>query len=143
MIEVQQLKEVSESVLKDMNMLLPALSDMSKRVGTKIELEKITNNPDIILIVAQEDEKIVGMGMLFLMQKLGKKKAFMEDVVVADSQRGKGLGKTIVEKLIDVAKKREVNSIELTSNEKRVAANGLYLNLGFNKRITNVFTMNL
>ena len=63
----------------------------------------------------------------------------IEDVVVDETHRGKGLGRKLMEQTIAVLRKRHVDSVELTSRPSRVAANALYRSLGFTLHKTNVY----
>lgn len=45
--------------------------------------------------------------------------------------------------MIDAAKSLKVRQIQLTSNPKRVAANRLYQNLGFERYETNCYKMEI
>jgi len=69
--------------------------------------------------------------------------ARFEDFVVAESQRGKGLGTMILEKLIERARARGARAIQLSSRAERTAANALYQKLGFKVHETNSYYMNL
>jgi ribosomal protein S18 acetylase RimI-like enzyme len=60
-------------------------------------------------------------------------------VVVDVSQRGKGVGRELMRFAIDFARLSGAKSIDLTSRPFRIAANQLYLKMGFEKRETNVY----
>ena len=64
----------------------------------------------------------------------------IEDVVVDERHRGKGLGRKLMEHTIAALRESDVRGIELTSRPSRVAANALYKSLGFAQRKTNVYT---
>ena len=68
-------------------------------------------------------------------------KAWIEDVVVDAAYRGCGYGKKIVEYAIDYIRYSGADSISLTTNPSRIAANRLYSVLGFEKYETNVYKM--
>ena len=63
----------------------------------------------------------------------------IEDVVVDEKHRGKGLGRKLMEQTIAILRHRHVNSIELTSRPSRIAANALYQSIGFTLHKTNVY----
>ena len=69
------------------------------------------------------------------------RKAWIEDVVVDSAFRGKGLGKHLVNNIIDVVNKQGNTTLMLTSRPSRIEANHLYQSLGFEKRQTNVYKM--
>jgi 8-oxo-dGTP pyrophosphatase MutT (NUDIX family)/predicted GNAT family N-acyltransferase len=91
----------------------------------------------------EEHGKLVGMGWIFPRQTLLRKQAVVEDMIVDESQRGKGYGEKILLNLIDWAKKQGVEVVELTTNPKRIAANGLYQKVGFKLHVTNHYLLNL
>ena len=67
------------------------------------------------------------------------KKAWIEDVVVDESYRGKGIGQMLMNFAVDYVKQMKVSVLMLTSNPSRIAANKLYVKLGFEKKETNVY----
>ena len=67
----------------------------------------------------------------------------IEDVVVDERMRGRGLGREIMEKTLDALRAMNVSHIELTSHPSRVAARALYRSLGFKPRKTGVFELRL
>lgn len=83
------------------------------------------------------DGRLVGAGWIFPRRTLLRKQAVIEDMIVDESERGKGYGKEVVLDLMRWAKEQGVEVIELTSNPKRVAANELYKRVGFELHPTN------
>lgn len=63
----------------------------------------------------------------------------IEDVVVHPDMRGEGLGRGLMEHLLEFLREEDAVSVELTSRPSREAANRLYRSLGFAQRITNVY----
>ncbi|SDU79534.1 Ribosomal protein S18 acetylase RimI [Arcanobacterium phocae] len=66
-------------------------------------------------------------------------RAWVEDVVVDEAARGKGVGASLVTTAIELAKKRGAKTVDLTSRPSREAANRLYQRAGFELRETNVY----
>lgn len=87
--------------------------------------------------------KLVGMGWIFPRQTLLRRQAVVEDMIVDEKYRGKGLGEKILLDLIRWAKQEGVEVIELTTNPKRIAANALYKKVGFLLHETNHYLLNL
>lgn len=81
--------------------------------------------------------KLVGAGWIFPRRTLLRKQAVVEDMIVDESQRGKGLGEAILLDLLSWAKKQGMEMVELTTNPSRVAANALYQKIGFKLHPTN------
>lgn len=83
------------------------------------------------------DDKLIGVGWIYPRQTLLRKQAVIEDIIVDEKHRKKGYGKEITIDLIRWARENGVQVIELTTNQKRIAANSLYQKLGFNLHPTN------
>lgn len=87
--------------------------------------------------VIREGEKLIGMGWIFARQTALRKQAVVEDMIVDEAYRGRRLGEKILLDLIRWAKDNGVDTIELTSSPKRIAANELYKKTGFKLHSTN------
>lgn len=143
MVEISQLTEASAPALADVNRLLAQLRGEHHADVTLEQLRTIVHDGDSYVVVAREGERIVGVASLFAVQTLGKRLGLVEDVVVDETYRGKGLGAKLMEHIIATAREHRVAAIELTSRPAREAANKLYQKLGFERRETNVYRMKL
>ena len=85
---------------------------------------------------------IIGCASLCVFSSPTGRKATIEDVVVDSAQRGRHIGRALIEHIIGFAR-RELAPVEihLTSRPHRVAANALYASLGFRRKETNVYIM--
>ena len=64
--------------------------------------------------------------------------------MVTAEYRGQGLGRALMQRIIDFAgSKLSPIDLHLTSSPWREEANALYLDLGFEKRDTNVYKLSL
>lgn len=84
---------------------------------------------------------VVGMLTIGLYYSPTGSKAWIEDVVVDNAYRGQGLGRMLVAEAIEQAREWGAETLMLTSNPKRIAANALYRSLGFEPKETNVYRM--
>src|SRR3989338_6025217 len=143
-MKILKLQRATKTTLKDLNALLSKLiKDPAKHNGTLAELRDIVRNKRAVMIVAQEGKRIVGVGSLYTILNLGRKRGEVEDVVVDSAYRGQGLGEKIMRALIRSARKQRLVSLHLTSRSARVAANKLYEKLGFVRKETNVYRLKL
>ncbi|KAI9308230.1 acyl-CoA N-acyltransferase [Cunninghamella echinulata] len=86
------------------------------------------------------DTKVIGTATLGIIHCISGIRGHIEDVVVDEKWRGKGVGKLLLEKAISTAVQyHKVRTLDLTSRPDRVAANGLYKKMGFIQRDTNVY----
>ncbi|CAO3626039.1 unnamed protein product [Cunninghamella echinulata] len=86
------------------------------------------------------DTKVIGTATLGTINCISGIRGHIEDVVVDEKWRGKGVGKLLLEKAISTAVQyHKVRTLDLTSRPDCVAANGLYKKMGFIQRDTNVY----
>jgi GNAT superfamily N-acetyltransferase len=92
--------------------------------------------PDYRLYVALCGGEIVGTFALLIMDNLahvGTPSGVVEDVVVAASHRGRGIGARMMEYARDYCAARGCYKMALSSNLKRERAHEFYEHLGFQK----------
>lgn len=138
MIKVLELRRATPKSLKEINNLLPQLSKTPKRLSLNF-LNSIVKDKNTRLVVAKDGAQIVGMATLILTITPNGKRAKIEDVVVDEKYRGKGIGEKISKKLIAIAKSKRVRRIELTTGQRRIAAHKLYEKIGFKKVDSDVY----
>ena len=132
----------TDSLLTALNRLVPQLSTEAK-ISRK-ELENILASNNSRLFVSVNDKgKITGTFTLVSYRIPTGRKVRIEDVVVEESERGKGTGEALIRFAIDLAKREGYKSLALTSRPARLAANKLYRKLGFELRETNVYKKRL
>ena len=96
--------------------------------------EVIDADPHQLLVVADREGDVVGTAQLTLLAGLSRRgatRAQIEAVRVAASERGSGLGTTLIKWAIDEARDRGCALVQLTSDKSRVDAHRFYLRLGF------------
>jgi GNAT superfamily N-acetyltransferase len=71
------------------------------------------NDKQFDFFVATENEVIVGLALYYYKYSTWKGKClFLEDIIVTESQRGKGLGKLLFDKVVQVSKEQKVRRME-------------------------------
>jgi ribosomal protein S18 acetylase RimI-like enzyme len=141
-LSVEAVQAPTAEVLESMHRLVPQLSSHAEPM-TKDELQEIAGSKATVLFVARDGEEIVGTLTLVMFRIPSGLRAWIEDVITDESQRGKGVGEALTMAAIDMARSRHVRSIDLTSRPSREAANRLYQRLGFVARDTNVYRFDL
>jgi ribosomal protein S18 acetylase RimI-like enzyme len=131
-------KPVFEAVLK----LLPQLSPDAELPSVDSFKNILTSSNTHFFVIELENKEIVGMLSVCTYNLLSGIKFWIEDVVVAESQRGKGYGRELMLFAIGYSKSLGANSLMLTSRPSRIAANKLYTDLGFKKYETNLYKYN-
>ncbi len=108
------------------------------------DLADLVRDSSSTLITARNDSgEIVGALTLTVYRVPTGIRSIIEDVIVDISARGQGVGESLMRYAIDLAREKGASNISLTSNPLRVAANRLYLRVGFTKRETNAYQMKL
>jgi len=139
MVRVEVITQVTSELVEAFARLVPQLSK-SNRPPTERELAAIVASRASVLFLAyDEDDEIVGSLTLVLFRIPTGLRAWIEDVVVDESARGKGVAHRMNEAAIDYARKAGAKTVDLTSRPSRDVANRLYQRLGFQKRDTNVY----
>lgn len=141
-MQIEILSDVDNKTITAFNRLMQQLSSNYKPIAKEYLID-IINSSNIIIFVAKENETIIGsLSLVFYNIPTGMK-AWVEDVVIDQSVRGKGIGKALIEQAIVYAKQSGASKLDLTSSPERVAANKLYQKLNFEKRETNVYRLML
>ncbi len=86
---------------------------------------------------AVPSEAYAGTLTLVLLQTPWHILAHVEEVIVDSAHEGKGVGKKLMMKAIEVGRENGVKQFDLTSSPNKVAAQALYEKVGFKKRDTN------
>ena len=106
-------------------------------------VKRTVEAPGTHFFAVMEEEHIVGCASLCVFESPTGRKASIEDVVVASAYRGKHLGKQLMEHVIDYARTLAPINLQLTSRPERAEANRLYQSLGFQRRETNAYRMEI
>jgi GNAT superfamily N-acetyltransferase len=96
--------------------------------------KQIDGNPTFELIVAEMDGRIVGTLHLIFIPSLsfqGGLRAQIESVRVDEPLRGQGIGKQMMEWVIERAHQRGAHVVQLTTHNTRTDAHRFYERLGF------------
>lgn len=141
-VEVAPATEVDVDLIAAFDRLVPQLSS-SAPPPTADELAEIIASPATTVFVARVDDVVVGTLTLVVFRIPTGMRAIIEDVVVDDAGRGKGVGSALTRAAISHAESQGCRTIDLTSRPSREAANRLYQQLGFQRRETNVYRLAL
>jgi ribosomal protein S18 acetylase RimI-like enzyme len=139
-VTYQVVDAVTEELVAAVNGLLPQLSSSVGSVSAE-ELHRLVAWPGLRLIAARLGSQIVGMLTLVVAPLPTGVRAWIEDVVVDEAARGRGIGAGLTREAIRFARRDGAGAIDLTSNPGRAAANRLYQSLGFRLRPTNAYRL--
>jgi len=137
-LTVQSVRRTSPQLLDGLRGLLPQLSATAP-VLDPADLDRILRADAVTLVVAHSDGRLLGALVLVAVPTLTGRRAWIEDVVVDEGARGRGVGTALVREALRLAADYGARTVELTSRPSRTAANRLYQRLGFERRETSVY----
>jgi len=132
---------VTDELFAAIGRLLPQL-EFAYSQPTRQDMEALLASDTSVLLCARypdERSDISGLLTLIIYRVPTGIHARIEDVVVDESVRGKGIGEALVRRALDLAREAGADGVALTTNPRREAANRLYQRLGFNHWKTNLY----
>jgi GNAT superfamily N-acetyltransferase len=133
---VDRLTKNTPSVVAEINRLIPQLKPSWEPL-TSDGLDAVLRSPTRVY-VARSDGAIVGMLLLVPHRHLPGLRFHVEDVVVDEGHRRRGIARALLTRAMSDAPDETI-SFDLRSHRVRRAAHLLYENLGFEPSDTTVF----
>jgi ribosomal protein S18 acetylase RimI-like enzyme len=137
-IQVEVIADITDGDLAAVNRLIPQLSRSAPPL-TGDALQRIVSWDGNYLLIARDGDRVVGMLTLVTFPIPTGLRAWIEDVVVDEAARGKGVGAALTQEAVRQAQAAGARTVDLTSRPTRQAANRLYERLGFELRETNAY----
>jgi ribosomal protein S18 acetylase RimI-like enzyme len=138
-VSVEEAAEVTPELVDALARLVPQLSQSAPPVG-EAEVGDMVASPAIRLLVARDDTgAIVGTLSLVLFRIPTGVRGWIEDVIVDEAARGRGVGEALTAEAIRLANAAGARTLDLTSRPSREAAHRLYTKMGFGVRETSVY----
>lgn len=131
-IRIQVADSLSDSDLAAIERLLPQLS--STATFDRARIESMLEHDGTDLIVARDGDRLVGMATLATFPLPTGVRGHLDDVVVDEEQRGRGIARRLLEAVIELARVRGLRTLDLTSRPSRQSAIRLYESVGFERR---------
>jgi ribosomal protein S18 acetylase RimI-like enzyme len=138
---IGKISELTDELYEALQRLIPQIG-LHKTAPTRQELSALLNTRGATLLIAREPDEsgeIVGVLSLTMYRVPTGLRSIVEDVVVDEKMRRRGIGEALVRHAIDIARDAGANGVALTSNPQREAANQLYQSMGFERRNTNPY----
>src|SRR2546429_4957310 len=138
-MRIEAVTKLTPAIHEALGRLLPQLN-AKLTVPDLDRFNRLLNDPDVVLLIGRDGETIVGTTTVIVYTTPFWIKARLDEVVVDESARGKGVGEALVKAALDVGRERGAQVAELQSGrgEAREAAHRLYERLGFRIRHTDV-----
>jgi len=129
--------KIRKADLKDFNKI-DSLSEelLGNSVGDRKEMfGTALKNDDYLCLVAEMNKEVVGFVDMWAFPDVshGAYLAQVQNLVVAEIMRGKGVGTRLIEEIIGVFRKRRYHELHVWTEKKNKSAIRLYKRLGFRK----------
>jgi ribosomal protein S18 acetylase RimI-like enzyme len=141
-VDIELVREVNADVVEGLRRLVPQLSTRAKPVDADVVGNLLACNSNMVLL-ARLAGQVVGTLTLVMFPLPSGLRARIEDVVVDEAARSRGVGASLTEEAIRLARTAGARTIDLTSRPTREAANRLYQRHGFRSRNSTVFRLDL
>jgi len=108
-------------------------------------VDGLANHPSAEVLFAITGSKAVGLATCFVNFSTFKIKPYLyiHDIVVLAEYRGKGIGKGLIQKLIEISEERKYCKITLEVREDNITAQALYKSIGFDECEPKMYFWNL
>lgn len=134
-LRVEILSAVTDSDADDLASLLTQLSPTA--IFDSERLAAIVSHDATELLVVRLAGRIVGTATLVTFPVLSGLRGHVEDVIVDESMRGRGIARLLLLRMTELATERTLRTLDLTSRPSRESALRLYESVGFVPRETN------
>ncbi len=106
----------------------PGVEALTRKVGQLLEEDEI-----VVLLAGEGPD---GLALLRFRPALWTDglEAYLQELYVAPDLRGNGIGRALLERAIELSRKRGAAGIDLNTGETDTAARGLYESMGFTNR---------
>src|SRR6202035_448265 len=112
MVRVELVTEATAEVYAALERLLPQLNS-ELAIPTMERLRAIVSDPAVSLLLAHDGGQIVGTTTVIVYTTPFWIKARLDEVVVDEAARGKGVGAALVNASLDLARQKGVEVVEL------------------------------
>jgi phosphinothricin acetyltransferase len=137
-IKVLERDDVTPDLQKKVSALYKQLNATNKQRPLS---EIFAENNNVAFVVCKEGDTLIGTALLSTYKVISGYRGLVEDVVVDSQFRGQGIGRKMMEKLLEKAKKIGLDEVLLFTGHHRKAAIKLYTGLGFELRKSGVYNI--
>lgn len=104
--------------------------DYIDNTAVQMQMDAFGNEPYFHFIVAEEEGEIVGASIYYFTYSTWKgKSVYLEDLIITNSHRGKGLGKLLMQALAEEAIAHGARKLKWQVAEDNYSAIGFYENI--------------
>jgi ribosomal protein S18 acetylase RimI-like enzyme len=137
---VLKIREAKPSDAADLARLMKLLRHDVDAKGVRKRLATLAKQK-LPQLVATLDKQVVGLAGIHSMTAVHRERPVgrITILVVADSARGRGIGRLLTEAAENMLKKRGCGMVEVTSNDRLTAAHAFYRHMGYERTSIRFF----
>jgi len=139
-ISILTINNLNPTIDAQISQLYKQLGGEKKQIPLKEVLEEGNH---ITLAYCEHNDQVVGIASMCAYHVISGKKGWIEDVVVDEQFRGQGIGRKLMEKLLEEGKKKKLTEILLFTEAHRIPAIKLYGDLGFKLKESRIYTLKM
>lgn len=96
-------------------------------------LNLLLENPDAVVLVVEHEDKVIGMASVqpLISTAIGERVGLIEDVVITSAFRGNGIGRGLIQTLINETQQAGMKRLALGADERNLGAIEFYKKFGF------------
>ncbi len=107
----------------------------------QLPLKQLVEEENLVFAICTSEDRVAGIALMATYKVISGHKGMIEDVVVDEKHRGKGIGRKLMEKLLEVAKNQKLDEVLLFSGHHRTPAINLYKSLGFQLKNSGLYRL--
>jgi ribosomal protein S18 acetylase RimI-like enzyme len=140
-MHIEQARAATPELIIALERLIPQLTSPNPPPA-RADLQALLDSTSSLLVIGREPDAggtIIAAGCLGVYRAPTGVRAVIEDLVVDETYRGRGIGEALLRYLLNLAREQGAPGVSLTSNPRREAAKRLYVRAGFSLRQTNSY----
>ncbi|MQP26350.1 GNAT family N-acetyltransferase [Sphingobacterium faecium] len=135
-IKILCLADINDQIAEEISALFKQLSPQKKQLPLT---ELLKDENPISFVYCLIDQHVAGIASIGTYHVISGTKGWIEDVVVNEQYRGRGIGKKLIEKILEIGHEKKLNEILLYTEDHRKAALNLYKGIGFQAKESKIY----
>src|SRR5699024_10175187 len=135
-IKILCLADINDQIAEEIAALFKQLSPQKKQLPLT---EILKDENPISFVYCLIDQHVAGNASICTYQVISGSKGWIEDVGVNEQYRGRGIGKKLIEKILEIGHQKKLKEILLYIEDHREAALNLYQGIGFQAKESKIY----
>lgn len=138
--EIQKLNSSEVEDFRDLVKIFKVVFENEEEISEKKQLAKLLSNPDFMVFILKQNNKVVGGLTIYVLQKYygTKPVAYIYDVGVSPDFQGKGLGKSLIAEICKYCKENGFEDAYVEAESDDVDAVNFYKKTKFSSEMNAI-----